>query len=328
MSKNKKSKLLYYKRIFSAYLINKNSHLSFWHGAPEVNENSSPYELGEYYMLFFYKARYRGPFNKKGIPLLDYKGKVGKQYNPIAISQYGLGHYNLFRATGDNKYLNIFLEQADWLTEHIEKNSKGLHVWNHHFDWEYRNTLKAPWYSALSQGQGISVLVRAFKETQQKKYLNSAEKAFESFKFDIFEGGVKYTDENGYIWFEEAIVNPPTHILNGFLWSLWGVYDYYLLTKNKTSKILFEKSIETLKEKLRIYDIGFWSLYELSGTKLRMLASSFYHSLHITQLRVMYKLTNEKIFNYYADKWSEYKRKRLNRSIALVHKALFKLLYY
>ena len=43
-------------------------------------------------------------------------------------------------------------------------------------------------------------------------------------------GGVTYTDREGYKWFEEAIVEPPTHVLNGFIWATWGVYDYFLHT--------------------------------------------------------------------------------------------------
>ena len=159
------ARLSYLRRIISAYLINQDSHLSFWHGSPEINENLSPTELGEYYMPFVYKAQYRGPFDENGIPMLDYKGKVGKQYNPIAISQYGLGHYNLYKRTGERKNWEIFLKVADWLVNNLEPNPNGIHVWNHYFDWEYRDTLKSPWYSALSQGQGISLLLRAFQET-------------------------------------------------------------------------------------------------------------------------------------------------------------------
>jgi len=328
MNKSKRSRLSYYKRIFLAYLINKKSHLTFWHGEPEVNDNAPINEVGEYYMPFLYKARYQGPFDGEGIPMLDYKGKVGKQYNPIAIAQYGLGHYNLYKRTGGTKHFSIFLKQADWMVNHLEDNPKGLYVWNHHFDWEYRQYLKAPWYSALAQGQGISLLVRAFIETQEKRYLDVSEKAFESFKHETSEGGVKYTDKNGYIWFEEVILHPPTHILNGFLWALWGVYDYYLWTKDRNAKELFDKSIATLKENLHSYDTGFWSLYEISGTKLKMLASFFYHSLHIVQLRIMFKLTKEQMFNDYAEKWAEYKKKKLNKYLALVYKSIFKLLYY
>ena len=44
-----------------------------------------------------------------------------------------------------------------------------------------------------------------------------------TFLKDIDEGGVVYADEDGHTWFEEYIVSPPTHILNGFIWASWGV---------------------------------------------------------------------------------------------------------
>ena len=47
-------------------------------------------------MPFFEKADYVGPHDADGIPLLDYHGNIGLQYNPIAISQWGLGNFNLF----------------------------------------------------------------------------------------------------------------------------------------------------------------------------------------------------------------------------------------
>ena len=153
--------LSYYRRILSAYLLGGQSHLTFWHEIPEENLNANARELGEYYMLFAEKANYAGVYDAAGIPQLDYRGKIGRQYNPIAIAQYGLGNYNLFRRSGSAECREKFLQVADWLVLHLEKNPQGLAVWNHHFDWEYRDTLRAPWYSALAQGQGISVLVRA-----------------------------------------------------------------------------------------------------------------------------------------------------------------------
>jgi len=97
------SRLNYYRRIFAAYLTPQKSHLTFWHEVPEVNERFRPGELGEYYMTFTAKADYPGQYDPAGIPLLDYHGKVGLRYNPIAIAQYGLGNYNLFRRTGDSE---------------------------------------------------------------------------------------------------------------------------------------------------------------------------------------------------------------------------------
>jgi len=321
-------RLDYYRRIFSAYLTRNKSQLTFWHGEPQMNENFKTGELGEYYMPFIAKANYLGHYDGKGTPLLDYHGAVGLQYNPIAIAQYGLGNYNLYCRTGAEERKSKFLNVADWLVDNLEETAHGTKVWYHHFDWEYRNKLKAPWHSALAQGQGISVLVRAHQETDDNKYQQAARNAFDTFLQNMKEGGVTYTDGNGYVWFEEAIVSPPTHILNGFMWALWGVYDYFLHTGDQEAGRLFEQAVRTLRDNLSDFDIGFWSLYEQSGTRMKMLASPFYHNLHIVQLQVMHKLTNDPLFKHFAEKWDGYHKNRLKRWAALIYKSIFKLLYY
>ncbi len=337
--------LRYYRRIFSAYVLGGNSHLTFWHETPAENPNATASELGEYYMLFAEKADYAGACDSSGIPLLDYHGHIGRQYNPIAIAQYGLGNYNLFRRSvlgkselgnsGDLDRRRKFFVTADWLVSHLELNAAGLAVWNHHFDWEYRDTLKAPWYSALAQGQGISVLVRAHKESQARtdtnkdtRYLDAAQRALASFFKPISEGGVAFTDDRRDLWFEEYIVSPPTHILNGFIWAAWGVYDYFLATKDAAAQELFSRAVETLLHNIDRYDLGFWSLYEQSGTRLPMVASAFYHRLHIVQLRVMHRLTGEPKFAEVAERWESYAHIRVNRARALCYKSAFKLCYY
>src|ERR1051325_4642502 len=211
-------------------------------------------------MAFAEKAAYPGPFDGRGIPLLDYHGRIGRQYNPIAIAQYGLGNYNLWKRAGDANRRGKFFRIADWLRDHLEKNANGLAVWNHHFDWEYRQTLKAPWYSGLAQGQGISMLLRAYKESGESSYLEAARSAFRSFERPVAEGGVAFVDESGDLWFEEYIVSPPTHILNGFIWALWGMHDYSIATRNNAAHELFSRGVRTLLHNLHRYDLGFWSL--------------------------------------------------------------------
>jgi hypothetical protein len=322
------SRLQYYRRIFSAYLVPQHSHLTFWHETPQANLGASSHKLGEYYMLFAGKADYPGQHDSAGIPMLDYHGKIGLQYNPIAIAQWGLGNYNLFCQTQNEERKKKFLAASDWLCRHQEQNSSGISVWNHHFDWEYRSPLKAPWYSGLSQGQGISLLVRAYSETGVVAYLKAADRAFESFLRSTKEGGITFRDECGNVWFEEYIVSPPTHILNGFIWAAWGVHDYFLITESKPARDLFEQAVLTLRTNLDRYDLGFWSLYEDSSTLLPMVASPFYHRLHVVQLRVMHRITGDEVFARYADKWEAYARSRAKRTRALCYKSAFKLCYY
>lgn len=318
----------YYRRIIPAYLKLGASHLDFWHEKPTINTKCNFSYLGPYYMNFEDKANYSGYFNGQGIPLLDYRGSIGKQYNPIAIAQYGLACLNKHLNVKEKQWLGKAIVQADWLVENLKENTRGIPVWEHHFDWEYREILKAPWYSGLAQGNGISLLCRIAKETGDQKYYEAAEKAYISLTKTIEEGGVIYIDDKGDPWIEEVIVIPPTHILNGFLWALWGVWDYYLLTGEQEIKDDFEKFVKTLEKNIHRYDTGYWSLYELSGLRLRMVASPFYHALHCVQLRITADMTGKDIFLEFARKWEEYSKKLINRNRALVEKILFKLIHY
>jgi len=330
----------YYWRIFSAYFGSGRSQLTFWHETPAINPRAFQDDgatgvparpggrLGEYYMLFREKADYAGYYDSNGIPMLDYRGVIGLQYNPIAIAQWGLANYNQFCETRDEFRAHKTLWAANWLCDHLEQNPHDLWVWNHHFDWDYREILKAPWYSGLAQGQGVSLLLRAHAHTGENKYLQAAEQAFAALTRPIAEGGVLFEDAENNLWIEEYLVNPPTHILNGFLWALWGVFDFWRARADTSAKEIFDRGVETLVRNLRRYDGGYWSLYEQSGTRLKMLASPFYHRLHIVQLRVMANLTGARVFAETADRWEGYAKHRTNRTRALIAKGAFKLLYY
>lgn len=338
-------RLQYYRRIFQAYFLPGKSHLTFWHESPHPNPAANIHELGQYYMSFTAKADYPGHHDAAGIPMLNYHGQIGLQYNPIAVAQWGLGNYNLYcrPQSGEleaqrEKRKRKFLAASIWLCEHLEQTPQKSWVWNHHFDWEYRSHLRAPWFSALAQGQGISLLVRAHRETGEAAYLEAARRAFASFTRSVDEGGVTFTDACGNIWFEEYLVRPPTHILNGFIWAAWGVYDYFLATGSSVARDLFAAAIHTMRANLHRYDLGFWSLYEQtrheqtggrhSCTLLPMVASPFYHRLHIVQLRVMHAMTRDEIFSRYAGKWEAYAHSRAKRTRAVCYKSAFKLCYY
>ena len=323
----------YYRRVFRAYLGSGRSHLTFWHEVPEINPRAAASPLGEYYMLFREKADYAGHYDAAGIPMLDYRGVIGLQYNPIAIAQWGLANYNRFCETGDNARWQKTLKAADWLTANLEQNAYGFWVWNHHFDWDYRDKLKAPWYSGLAQGQGVSLLLRTHARSGEERYQLATEKAFVALTHPIAEGGVLFEDEDKNLWIEEYLVDPPTHILNGFMWALWGVFDYWLARADASAKNTFDRGVETLIHNLARFDTGYWSLYEQSGhdhpgTRLKMLASPFYHQLHIVQLRVMFGLTGDARFAAVAERWEGYTQRRSNRTRALVEKSVFKLLHY
>jgi hypothetical protein len=317
----------YLQRVLSVYLFPRHGPLAFWYERPELNEDAFGAGVGQYYMTFAGKADYGGPFDPDGIPLLDYRGTIGRQYNPIAIAQYGLASFNRWKRQGDGRGRDRFLAVADWLVANLEINDRGIAVWNHHFDWPYRQPLLAPWYSGLAQGQGISVLVRAGLETGSATYVNAAAAALAGFRSEVQDGGVMVRDETGALWIEEYIVAPPSHILNGFAWGLWGVYDYARARSSPEAMAVFDECVETLADNLPRYDTGAWSLYQL-GDRVPMLASPYYHRLHIVQLGVLHRMTGREVFARFADRWRRYAASRRLRWRAFAGKAWFKLRHY
>jgi heparosan-N-sulfate-glucuronate 5-epimerase len=327
-NRSPRARLRYLQRIFSAYLGNQPSQLTFWHEPPQINENAFGADAEEYYQQFFTKADYKACLDRDGIPLLDYRGHVGRQYNPIAIAQWGLGNWNLYKRTGMPGRRDRARRAADWLVRKLEPNLHGVPVWKHEFDWEYRDLLQAGWYSALAQGQGLSLLCRMHRETGDDRYLDTAREAFRSLTIPASEGGVSLPDGGDGVWLEETVVDPPTHILNGFLWAIWGVRDYARASGDPQAHDLLERCTRTLKRHLDDFDCGFWSLYEQSGTRLPMLASGFYHALHISQLRVTSRLLDMPELAQTADRWEGYAAKPSCAHRALAYKAVFKVLYY
>lgn len=321
------SRLGYIRRVFDNYVLGRSSHLDFWHGDPKAHPGAAFDQLGPYYMMFDGKVAYRGPF-EDGVPKLDYGGQVGCHYNPIAVAQYGLGHWNRWLETEEKNHLQTLIRQADWLVTNLEKNEEGVPVWTHPFEWEYREGLEKGWPSGLAQGQAISCLLRAWEATDDEVYLETAQEGFEALNTDVDDGGLTRMLPNGEAWIEEIIVEPPSSILNGFIWGLWGVWDLYLATDSPEARQLFERCHETLVENLQRYDTGWWSLYELSPFRIPMVASPFYHDLHITQLNVMASMTGSSAYEDYAERWAKYRDSSWNRVRMLATKASFKLLHY
>jgi len=307
------------------------SQLTFWHDrpTPELSLARDPGELGPYYMRFTQKANYTSLLDPNGVPIIDYRGVIGPQYNPIAIAQYSLGNHTLWLETQNDKHLSKCINACDWLIENLEPNDQGIPVWHHNFDFEYVETLRSPWYSGLAQGQGISALLRCYEATKEAKYLEGATLAFRSLTLELNAGGVLHRDGDD-LWIEEYMVTTPTHILNGFIWAMWGVRDYEISTGDQQAKEIWDRCVATLQNNLATFDIGYWSLYDQSSgdRRLKMITSGFYHRLHIIQLQIMWQLTNIETFQQFSQNWHAYTGSRAKRTRAKIVKAIFKLLRY
>ena len=135
---------------------------------------------------------------------------------------------------------------------------------------------------------------------------------------DDHPGGVIYRSGDD-VWLEECISTPPSHILNGLIWALWGVRDYCVLTKEQYALDLYEGVLKTLEKNLYKYDVGFWTIYDLhdrfSIKNPRMPVSIYYQNLHVVQMEAMHNLTGREIFKVYHSKWESYLKNKLFRIV-------------
>jgi len=249
------------------------------------------------------KAYYNGPFDPNGIPLYSHKRKL--DYLPILICFFALGHLVLYRQHGKEENLSQFLKVVEWLVTKQDRNGSWLTPFP-----VKKFGIHQPFPSAIAQGAAISCLIRAFLLCQDDRYAESAIRALAPYQRDLREGGVA-SYNGGHVFYEEYPAEPNHHVLNGFIYAMWGLIDLVRVHSNREAKLLYEEGLKTLIDWLPSFDIGYWSLYHLSeGT--RNPATVNYHRLHIAQLDVMYSLTGIDIFQEYRKLWTEYLQNRLN----------------
>jgi len=230
-------------------------------------------------------------------------------YYPIFIARYSLGNLELYLDNGEEKYKKKFFDQIEWLSKNLVMK-KNFAVWDHYYHVPFFKFDRTPWVHGLAQGLGMTALLKAYQLTNKKLYLDQAYKVFNSFETEINDGGVKYIDNEGNIWLEEAAILPPPMILNGYITILFAIHELHRITSNSNALKLWIEGIKTLKYNLHKFDSGYWSIYDL---RRKYPATSKYHKIHINQLNTLYDLTNDNFFLDYFNKWSLYNIKWLNK---------------
>lgn len=129
--------------------------------------------------------------------------------------------------------------------------------------WEYMFQFDGglpPWTSGLSQGTALQVFSRAWSVTHEQVYLTAAQQAL-----GIFEQppptGVRVVTPAGAHYLEYTYA-PSERILNGFIQSLVGLYEYTKLTKDPLGQQLFEAGDAEARAEVPHYNTGAWSMYD------------------------------------------------------------------
>jgi hypothetical protein len=132
--------------------------------------------------------------------------------------------------------------------------------------WEYMFHFDGgspPWTSGLSQGTALQLLSRAYLRFKEAAFLTAAQQALGIFR-QAPPQGVRVKTNAGAEYAEYTYA-PSDRILNGFIQSLVGLYEYTSITKDPLGLSLFEAGDAEARAEVPHYDTGFWSLYDQFG---------------------------------------------------------------
>ncbi|MDY6786870.1 MAG: D-glucuronyl C5-epimerase family protein [candidate division WOR-3 bacterium] len=242
-------------------------------------------------------------YDENGFPLYNYSSRngifIGYQYNPIIFCWLADKIYEEEDTTDENK--QKIYEYADKLAKrHLSDEYPD--IWNK-FPWPPYGLMNG-WTCGLTAGRMLQLFVRAYKLSQDNRYLNYAAKMIPFFYTDIKDKGCRVVINDDEWWYEEYAspdIEPP-FILNGMISTVLCIDEYYKITGDDKAGELVRKGKNALIAKLPIYDKDGYSYYDSQGT----IASPYYHYYHIELFRRLQSQIPDDKFEYYKHRWADY----------------------
>ena len=236
-------------------------------------------------------------FDSLGVPALKLDGV--NYCHPAHMSQYGFKLLDWFSVSGDSSYFEDALQVIARLKK-VSVTKDSCVLFPNQYDFKvHRNPnelMEAGWVSAMSQGQVLSLFCWMYEHTNDPSLLIWAEKIYNSFYRTKGNGDPQWiscVDQNQNVWMEEYPSETPCFTLNGKIYALIGLYDFYITIGNTEAKELLSAGITTIKKNVhRFRRPNKPSLYCIKHNQ----SYEDYHQTHINLLRTLNKMTNDPYF--------------------------------
>ncbi len=248
------------------------------------------------------------PHDDQGVRLFSYNGQTYD--HPVAQAQWGLSNLRTYLANRDQLFLDRAMAQAQ---RNLDRRVESRLAWWYSYEFDFPRcsqmpVVRAPWYSAMAQGQLLSLFARLYMVTRDQKWREAADRTFASLLLPPATGlpWAGWVDDAGYLWLEEYPVTPGVtgeRVLNGHIFALYGAYDYWRLTGDQRAVALFDGAATTLRRHVpSTFRAPQWiSRYSIGCPT----SYASYHPVHIGQLLKTYELTRAPVFAALADLFRE-----------------------
>ena len=156
------------------------------------------------------------------------------------------------------KNKNQDAEKCFWVQVNHLSNKAKENDFRFYYDWKGHH-----FYSGITQSVVASVFMRAYHFTKDITWKQLAFSTFNQMFVPITEGGNFMRDTEGYVWIEEyPNCGRMSMVLNGFIYSLIGVYEYLILCeKDEALEKHCRDMTEALFKTLHFYQFGKFTRY-------------------------------------------------------------------
>jgi hypothetical protein len=221
---------------------------------------------------------------------------AGTDYtNPVSSAQYALAalaESEDLPADGRQELIELAARSADDVLTMADSDGRFPYL----FPWVGPDGLPAPIpsYSAMAEGQMLSVFIRLHELTGERKWLRAGERTFGNLsKIGTESPAVSFVDNTGSLWLEEHSLTCPGRVFNGHMFAAFGLYDYANSTGDMEARRLFLAAATTiLDHALSLREPDGISHY---GASQRTMIP-FYHAVHIAQIQILEKMTADARF--------------------------------
>ena len=280
-----------------ALFLQLDRNAQFWGGDPKFParedvpaEPCSPAQTG--------RAGSRIEFAGSEIVFQYYPGN-GLQVQPLANFGKANGIYTACRRNESRCDPVALRKLLDELVA-IRSSRGGATTWEYWFPFGGGTP---PWTSGMSQGTAIQALTRGSVLLKEPSYLTIAKGAVPLFEKPT-PTGVRVRGENGGSHYAIYSFAPGLKVLNAFLQTITGIYDYAKTAKDSRAMALFRAGDKSARREVPRYDTGAWSRYSQGGAESNL----NYHNVVTDFLENLCSRTKTAVYCQKADRFNAYKR--------------------
>jgi hypothetical protein len=250
---------------------------------------------------------YPGITDSSGVRMFRLAGDPALYNHPVGQAQVSMAYLYHYGLTGRADYLRLAEANAQRLVDRRVESRGG---WYFPYDFDFAvhgdttQTLKAPWYSGMAQGQALSAFTRLFQVTQNPVWKAAADATYASLDNGPVQGEPfgSWVSSSGDLWLEEYPrwpVETSERVLNGHIFAAFGIYDYAQLTGSADAMRVYDGALTTVTRYLMAQ---FRSPNWASKYSLRHGVPALgYHQVHVTQMLYLQNQTGNPLYTTWAN---------------------------